>query len=70
MNEVFRDTLTSEQFQQSQLILRFSGFVVRAEVDLQLPNEFFPIVQPSRQVIELSGKTRFKPLEGLTAEVG
>jgi hypothetical protein len=66
---VFRDRLTGEHFKGRQLILRISDVVVGAKVGLKLLDKFVPVIEPSWLCMELSGESRFKPLEGLPEEI-
>jgi hypothetical protein len=62
--------LTSEHLKGRQLILRISDIIIVAKVGLKFLDKFFPVIKPGWLCMELSRESRFKPLEGLPAEVG
>jgi hypothetical protein len=62
--------LTGEHFKGCQLILYISDIIVGAKVGLEFLDEFFPVVKPGWLLMESSRESRFKPLEGLPAEIG
>jgi hypothetical protein len=62
--------LTGKHFKGCQLILCFSDVVIGAEISLDLLDKFFPVVKPGWLLVETSGESEFKPLEGLPVEVG
>jgi hypothetical protein len=54
----------------ANLFFCFSNIIVGAKIGLELLDKFFPVVEPGWLLIQTSGESRFKLLEGLPTEVG